>query len=255
MNQEMSKVNSYKNMARIVGVLFIIGTAAGVLSVGLIGTVEGTPDLGKFAANENMVLFGVLSIFIMAAACAGTAIWMYPVLKQYSESLALGAVCFRLIEAALMVIGAIIMLVLLSLSLEFVKAGAPDPSYFETLGMLVRAGYDWLFNVPMLLAWCTAALMYYYIFYRTKLIPRWITAWGIIGIILSMVASMSILFGILDTSMTVHTLMNFPIALQEMVMAVWLIAKGFDPAAIDSLSARAKSDKSAMAVSATKQKV
>jgi predicted cation transporter len=81
--------------------------------------------------------------------------------------------------------------------------------------------------------------MYYYIFYRTKLIPRWITVWGIIGITLSGTAAVLGMFGVLDTSMATQALMNAPIFLQEMVMAVWLIVKGFDPAAVDALSTRA----------------
>jgi hypothetical protein len=239
MNLETSKASSYRWTAIIVGVLFIIGTASGVLSLSFLETTQGTLDLSKIAANENQILIGALLIFIMAAACAGTALWMYPVLRKYNEALALGAVGFRLIEGMLMVITAVSPLVLLSLSQEFVKAGAADSSYFQTFGLIIQAGSNWMGNVSIPLAWCTAALMYYYIFYRTKLIPRWITVWGIIGITLSATAAVLGMFGVLDTSMATQALMNAPIFLQEMVMALWLIVKGFDPAAIDALSARA----------------
>ncbi len=79
--------------------------------------------------------------------------------------------------------------------------------------------------------------MYYYIFYRTELIPRWLTAWGIIGVTLSAIAAVLLMFGILNASMAISTLMSAPIFLQEMVMAIWLIVKGFDPAAVDALPA------------------
>lgn len=249
MNLETSKMNSYRNTAIIVGVLFIIGTATGVLSLGFLGTTQGTLDLNKIAASENQVLIGALLIFIMAAACAGTTIWLYPVLRKYNGALALGAAGFRLIEGTLMVIAALCILVLLTLSQEFVKGGSTDLSYFQTLGVLIQAGYNWIFNGPMLLAWCAAALMYYYVFYQTKLIPRWLSAWGIIGIALIIVSCLLIMFGLIDAG-DIQSLLSFPIALQEMVMAVWLIVKGFSTSAIDSLSAGAESD-TGRAVAAT----
>ncbi len=211
-------------------------------------TTQGTLDLSKISANENQVLIGALMIFIMAAACASTAIWMYPVLRKYSEALALGAVGFRLIEGMLMVVAAVSVLVLLTLSQESIKAGAADASYFQAFGIMIQAVFSWVSNVPMLLAWCTGALMYYYIFYRTRLIPRWLSAWGIIGIALSAAAAILLMFGILNASMAIHTLMNAPIALQEMIMAVWLIAKGFNTSAIASLSARTESDNASITV-------
>lgn len=240
MNQEPNIEGSYRWNAIIVGVLFIIGTASGVLSLGFLETTQGTLDLSKISANENQVLIGALLIFIMAGACVATTFWLYPVLRKYNEALALGAVGFRLIEGILMVITAVSMLVLLTLSKEYVNAGTADPSYFQTFGVIIQAGFNWVANVPITLAWCTAALMYYYIFYQTKLIPRWLTVWGIIGITLSATAAVLLMFGILNTSMAISTLMSAPIFLQEMVMAVWLIVKGFDPSAIASMPGRAR---------------
>ncbi len=152
MDQETRKASPYRRTAIIVGVLFIIGTASGVLSLGFLETTQGTLDLSKIAANENQVLIGALLIFTMAAACASTTFWLYPVLRKYSEALALGAVGFRLIEGMLMVITAVSMLVLLTLSQEFVKAGAADSLYFQSLGVIIQAGYNWVGNVPITLA-------------------------------------------------------------------------------------------------------
>ena len=236
MRQEMS----YNTIAKIVGVLFIIGTASGILSLGFIGSTQGSLDLAKVAADENQVLIGALLIFIMAAACAGTTICLYPVLKKYNEALALGAMGFRLIEGTLMVAAAVCILTLLSLSKDSVAAGAPVSSYYSTLAISIQAGYNWIFNVPMLLAWCTAALMYYYVLYQTKLIPRWLSAWGLIGIVMAMAAAFTTMFGLFDPSMPINTLLNLPIMVQEMIFAAWLVIFGFNAAAFDSLSAGAK---------------
>lgn len=230
--------SSLRNTARIVGILYIIGTAAGVLSVFFAGSIQGTPDQSYFHQifeNRNNILIAVLLLFIMGSACAGTAIWLYPVLKKYNEALALGAAGFRIIEAVFAILGASGLLLLFALSQDFVTAGIPDTSYFQTLGKLILAGHDWITNVAMLLAWSIAALMYYYIFYQTRLIPRWLAAWGLIGISLTMVSTMLVMFGVINVWMPVHSLLNAPIGVQEMVFALWLIVKGFNPSALNEL--------------------
>lgn len=236
-------MDSYRKTAIIVGVLFIIGTSAGILSVFFAGSIQGTPDSNYFAQvseNKNNILIAVLLLFIMAAACAGTAIWLYPVLKKYNEALALGAAGFRIIEAVLGIIGASGLIVLLALSQNFVTAGASDASYYQTVGSVILAGHDWITNVAMLLSWSLAALMYYYIFYQTRLIPRWLAGWGLIGITLAMITTLLVMFGLITVWMPVHSLLNAPIAVQEMIFAVWLIVKGFSPSALASLSASEK---------------
>lgn len=233
MNMEISKIKSANNAARIVGVLFIIGTVAGILGQIIVGPIVGASDyLVQLSANENQVLAGAFFEIVMAVACASIAIWLYPVLKNYSESLALGAVCFRLIEGVLYFVAVIGLISLLTLSQEFVKAGAPDSSYFQTIGTLLMAGYNWVGNVPLLLSWCIGALMYYYIFYRSKLIPRWLSGWGLAGIVLCMAGTILVMFHLVDPLSTAQVILNLPIALQEMVLALWLIVKGFNPSAL-----------------------
>lgn len=221
-------MNTYRNTATIVGVLFIIGFA-GIPSAVLTRPILGTSDyLIKISANENQIIIGALFQFIMAVACAGIGITLYPILKKYNEGLALGSAGFRIIEGALGIVGVVGLILLLTLSQEFVKAGAPGSSYFQTLGVLVIAGRDWVNNVAMILAWCIGALMYYSIFYQSKLIPRWLSGWGLVGITLTIVASMLVMFRLIGPFSTTQGIMNLPIALQEMVLAVWLITKGFN---------------------------
>ncbi|HAG11463.1 MAG TPA: LuxR family transcriptional regulator [Desulfotomaculum sp.] len=108
-------------------------------------------------------------------------------------------------------------------------AGAPDASYFQTLGTLtlkenVSIGYILQIVFPL------GALMFYCVLYQAKLIPRWISGWGLIAAILVLALAFLDLFGIV----TSHDVLDLPIFLQEMVMAVWLIVKGFNPSGIES---------------------
>lgn len=232
-------MNANRKIARIAGVLFITATVAGILGVVFLNPLLNDPDyLLKIAANENQVILGALFVFILAAASAGIAISLYPVLRKYNEGLALGAVGFRLIEGVFDIVGVIGLLLLVTLSQEFVKAGAPVSSYFQILGGLLLAGYHWVNNVAVLLAWSLGALMYYYIFYQTKLVPRWLSGWGLVGITLTIVTSLLVLFRLISPMGTIQVVSNLPIGVQEMVLAVWLIVKGFNPSAIASGSAK-----------------
>ncbi|MHB8130177.1 MAG: DUF4386 domain-containing protein [Mobilitalea sp.] len=232
-------MDTHKKSARIAGVLLIIGTVTGMLSASLMSPILDGPEyLGKIAGNENKILIGALLIFIMAVACAGIAFSLYPILKKYNDGLAIAAVGFRVIEAVLMTVSVIIYIVLVALSHEFVKAGAPAETYFQTLGVLLNAGVDWVSNVGMLLAWCLGAMIYYYIFYKTKLIPRWLSGWGLISTALCIMASLLVMLHQIGPFSTMQIIMNLPIAVQEMVLAVWLILKGFKPSAVKLLLAR-----------------
>jgi hypothetical protein len=230
-------MNTNKKTARIAGVLFIIATVASLLSLPFIAPIKASNYLIDVSANGNQVIIGALLLFVGAAASAGIAISLYPILKKYNQGLALGAVGFRLIEGMLGIVGVICLLLLTTLSQEFVKAGAPDSSYFQTSGALIVAVRDWMGNVAGLLAFGLGALMYYYIFFQTKLVPRWLSGWGLVGAALCMVAGMLVMFRVIGPMSTTQVVLAVPIAVQEMVLAVWLIVKGFNPSVIASGSA------------------
>ena len=224
--------------ARITGILFIIATAASILSLPFLQPINASNYLVDVSANGNQVTAGALLSLIAAAASASIAISMYPILRRYNEVLALGAVGFRLIEGVFYVVSVVGLLSLLTLSQEFVKAGAPDPSYFQTLGALTLAGYHWAGNVTSLLAFSLGALMYYVIFYQTRLVPRWLSGWGLVAISLTMASGVLAMFSLIGPLSTFQVVLNLPIAVQEMVLAVWLIVNGFNASVMASGSPR-----------------
>ena len=230
-------MNTHKKTARIVGVLFIAATVAGIVSGIFLGPRTESDYLTSISENEKQVIIGAFFYAIMAVAVAGIAIVIYPVLKKYNEVLALGYVGARLVEGLLFSIGVVSLLTLLTLSKEFVAAGAPDASYFQTLGTLVLAARDWAGMLGST-AFILGALMYYYIFYRSKLIPRWLSVWGLIGVPFWIAAELLLMFGVIEPFSTNAILLDIPIAINEIVLAVWLIVKGFNPSAIASLAAK-----------------
>ena len=218
-----------RKTAIIVGVLFIIGTVAGVISVVFTGSTLSDPNyLIKVSENQNQIVTAALLVLTMGFALAMVPFVIFAVLKKHNKILALGYVVFR---GALETVTAIAMVInwlfLLIVSREYVAAGAPDASNFQALGAVLLKGADPLSALGGIV-FSLGALMLYYVFYQSKLIPRWISAWGFIAILLHLFTCILILFHLQSPFSMENSVMNFPIFLQEMVMAVWLIVKGFN---------------------------
>ncbi len=226
-------MNNYRKTAIIVGVLYIIGTVSGILSVASSGPAREAAYLGSIGTNPNQIVVAALFVLLMGLALALVPIMLFPLLRKFNEVLATGYVVFRgALETTLYIGMTVSWLVLIILSQEYLQAGAPAESYFQTLGMLILASNETL-NTMLIIVFCLNALMLYTVFYQSQLIPRWISIWGFIAILLHLTTAFLLLFGIVESS-NMSTLMafNFLILVQEMVMAVWLIVKGFSPAAI-----------------------
>ena len=232
-------MNSSRMNAVVVGVLFIIGTVTGAIAAAIGNPILDAPDyLTSISANESQIIIKAFLVFLMGVACAGIGLALYPIMKKYSTGLAIGVVGFRVAEGILEILGGVITIGLLALSQEFVKAGAPDAAYFQTIGAIIKAGDEWLSNGAALQLWCIGALMYYTVFYHYRLVPRWLSGWGLAGITLTTMTGVLVMLHIIPGFGTAQVAANLPIALQEMVFAVWLIAKGVNSSAVASLSAK-----------------
>ena len=216
-----------RKTAVLVGVFFIIGTAAGILSGVLTIPILDTPDdvLAAVAANPNQLVLGAILVLVMGFAVAMIPVLLYPIFKNYNEVLALGGVIFRGVLEAVNYIGIVICwLLILSLS----QAETTDIT--TALSTLLLDTTYWL-NLMLAIVFCLGALMIYYLFFRTRLIPRWLSGWGFIGAILYLTAPLVIMFDPQHPPLSLDSgvgLLMAPLALQEMVLAVWLIIKGFN---------------------------
>ena len=221
-------MNSDKKTAMIVGVLFIIGTVAGILSLLFSGPLRDPDYLISVSANENQVITGSLLVLIMAVALAMVPVMMFPVFKKYNEALALGYVVFRGgLETVSSIAFVISSLLLIPLSHDFVNAGSPDASYFQNSGTLLLAAADQASTI-LTIVFSLGALMFYYLWYHSKLIPRWLSIWGLAGTVLYLTHGVLSLFG------SGWEMLMAPLGVNEMVLAVWLIVKGFDQTQIVS---------------------
>jgi hypothetical protein len=232
------KMNTNRRSAVIVGILFLLGFAGAFGPVMVKPILDDPMYLARIFENQNTVMMGVLAQLIMALACAGIAIGLYPILKKHNESLALGAVGFRMIENIFQIVAALALLTLLTLSQESVKANALSAPSFQVAGTSLHAIHFWSALVLAHFGFCLGALMYYYVFYRSGLIPRWLSGWGIVAILMHLTGAIITMFTQIDPFSTSTSLLSIPIGLNELTLAGWLIVKGFNPSAIASLSAK-----------------
>jgi hypothetical protein len=217
-------MDTNRKIAIIVGILFIIATVAGSLSVIVYGSLLKIPvDLTAVATSVNQIVIGSLLYLLMNAAIPAIAIAIYPVLKKYNEAWALGYVVARVGEGFFFCIQVLAVAVVFFLAQGWVKAGSAAVPGLANL--MVTAG-DWAFHFGFGLFFLTSALILNFVLYRTKLGPRWLSGWGFIGALLIIVHYLLIYFGPGQ-----FDALFFPIAIQEMVFALWLIIKGFDKAA------------------------
>lgn len=227
-------MNPERKMALVPGLLFIIATALSFVGDAILGSLpEGPAFLAALFANQARVGLAVVVKVLSAAASAGIAISLYPVLRRHSEGLALGAVCFRVIEAVFYLISALGLLSLVSLGHEYASAELPLGQQLVALGTMIKATRTWAGFVLGVISFCLGGGMYYVIFFRTRLVPRWLSVWGLLALASLLTMVICIMFGGKPEGLIL--VLAAPIALQELVLALWLILKGFNARALTSM--------------------
>jgi hypothetical protein len=233
---EEIEMPTYRGNAIAAGVLFIACSAASILSIVPLGASVSAPvDLARLAANDSRVVLTALIEFVWAATGMGIAIALYPVLRKFNPALALGSVVGRVVENVFVLIGTLGLLVLLTVSQQ--AAGSAAPSSFQATGDALVAVRDWVGGFVAMIPFAIGTLMYTYVFYTSRLVPRWLSGWGLVAIVLSTVATVYAGFAQDFGFTTVNLVLGVPIAFQEMALAIWLIAKGFSSPALASIAA------------------
>src|SRR5664279_5177770 len=165
----------------------------------------------------------------------GIAIALYPVLRLFNPTLALGSVVGRVVENVFILVGTLSLLALLTVSQQ--AEGSAGPSSFQATGDALVAVREWASaDFVAGLAFVVGTFLYNYVMYRSRLVPRWLSGWGQVGAVLTLVAIVYAGFTQDFGFTTVNSVLMAPIGLQEMALAVWLLAKGFSPSAVRSIA-------------------
>ena len=214
-------MNSTRRLAVAAGLLFLVADVAGGLFFAFAGGLgTGQAYVDAVPAHQTELGLGALCIFLMGAAGTGIVVAFYPVLRLRHEAVAIGAVVFR-------VSGEVIAFLLAGLTLATISvanaaAGASDSiPYVLATNVLVDARDQ--FSLVGSVAFGIAALLYCSVFFESRLLPRWLSAWGVLGAVVWLAgAAWAFVSHNVDGGLAMA-----PLGLNEIVMAVWLIARGF----------------------------
>ncbi len=213
--------NSRKT-AKIVGYLFILATAITFVAIIFMFPLLGeTIDPIVVAENQGSMAISMVCWMILAASVAGIGIYMYPVLKESNKTLAASYGIFRILETVFILIAIIYIMDIVALSQDYVSSGT-DTALFVAQSSELMGHYDLAFRIGTMIFLGLGGLVIYYQVHRAGLVPRWLAGWGFIG------AAMVFVYGVATFFGYDPAIMSLPIAVQEMVFAVWLIAKGFN---------------------------
>ncbi len=234
-------MKTYRMNAMMAGGLYVLGTVFGVTSAIVGGEVlsstisgkplEGVDMLGLVAANASQLTGGAFFVLMMGISRVAMTIFLYPIFKKDSEELAAGMLLFRgALEGTWYIAVTLGILSMVALGNEYVAAGANSAS-LQSMGNVLYQFQDFLGPVGTLVFLIGAACLYVS-FYRTKLIPRWLSIWGLIDVVPYFAYALLHFFH-LDTGFGFY--LQMVLAPQEIVMGLWLLIAGFNKDAVKNL--------------------
>ncbi len=221
-------MSTENKIAKAVGALFIVTMILGMIDAYTVAPILNA-SLTDYYSNASQFYIGAFSILLMSLGVVGIAILLYPILEKHNRIIAITYLCSRVMECLLLIIGVIVYFLLVNLSQEFIRIGSPDSSCFQTIASVaVEARYS-SYQVAMIIL-SFASIMFCYLLYKTRLIPRSISIVGVIGYASVLVSAPLDLIGMIDTT-GAGGVLYIPGALFELfLLPIWLFIKGFNPA-------------------------
>ncbi len=218
-----------RNIAIVAGILFIateITAIAGLLLYDPI--LRDAAYIVKTAASETQILWGAFFEILLVLSVVGTSITLYPILKKYNETMALGTVCFRLLEATIIIIGIMSLLAIVSLNHEFLGETHPNLQSYIMAGKLLLNVHNWTFLYGPNLILGPSTFLTSYLLYKSKLVPRLITFLGLLGGPLISLNAVLVTFGIYPQMSALAFSFAIPVFAYEVSLALRLLFRGFD---------------------------
>jgi hypothetical protein len=221
------ETNTYRTTAIAVGMIYLAGFVVGLVGSGLIQSILGTPDyLSTVSAHSLMLAIGALLWLMAVAGDAAHGVLMFPILKQHSERLALGYLASRIIDAVFLAVYALFVLLQIPLGSAYLKAVAPTTFSLQALSAVLIQASPYA-NTIGWIALGLAGVMLNSVFYRAKLVPRWIAVWGLVGYAIICCGMIAELMG-----SGLDLVSELPGGLWEVFVGGWLIVKGFNASAL-----------------------
>lgn len=225
-------MTQYRKTAIIIGILFLIALILNLIATEIFKPILSAPDYLALAyPSKNEVILGNLLNIICAFAMIFIPISLLPIAKKYSANLAISYIVFRALEGILFIFIAIKTQLFISLSKEYLLVGSHNNSYIQTIGSSIHDEINWTTNIYIII-FTLGGFSFYSLLYKSKLVPRFLSVWGLVGVLLLLIGAILGLFnaGIFHETPLMEGMVYFAplIALNEFVLSIWLIIKGFN---------------------------
>ena len=224
--------NTYRRTTIVVGVTYIAGFVIGIPANVLVQSILGAQhSLSTVSASSILLALGAILLLLTALGDAAHGVLMFPILKPHSERLALGYLAARIIDGVFLTINVLFIVIQIPLGSEYLKAAATMPS-LQAMSTVLNQANLYADNLGWI-ALGLAGIMLNYVFYRTKLIPRWIAVWGMVGYVIISCGMVAALMG-----SNLGLVSELPGGLWEIFVGGWLIVKGFNASVFASQATR-----------------
>jgi hypothetical protein len=220
-----------RKTALVAGALYIITFVGSIPALALYHDILKDPNYILGHASDTGVRVSALLEIICALAGIGTAVVLHRVVRRYSPTRALGFIASRVWEAAMICVGVMSVLAIVTLHHDATGASGSTAGSLVGPARALVALHDWTFLVGPGLAPAISAMCLATVLYRSRLVPRIIPTLGLIGAPMLVVSSVATLFGVFDQVSSAAFVLALPIATWEFSLGVWMVVKGFKPSA------------------------
>jgi hypothetical protein len=222
-------MSSTRNTATVAGVFFLVAAAASIPALALYQPAFSDTAYVLGAGADTRVLLGGLLEVITVIAVAGTGVALYPVVKRQNHGVALGYVVGRLLEAAVISVGLVSVVSIVTLRQGSAAAAGADDGALVVVQEALVAVHDWTFLLGPNFALGVNTLLLAWLMHRSGLVPRWIAVLGLAGGALIFASATAVLLGLYDQISAMGVIAALPVFAWEMSLAVYLVVKGFKP--------------------------
>lgn len=221
-------MNSTNKTSRILGVAFLLQFVTSFSSGAFMKQAWFVPGnisetMLKIADNPSLMKTNILVDTLTALGVIFLGAILFLTLRKQNERMALTALGFYILEAALLAVSRLETFSLLRISQEYVTAG--QPAYLLTMGNLAYESMDFVGNTLHMLVFCLGAILFYYLLDKSRIVPRVLSLWGLITVSFLLIWTLLAIFGY-----TVPFFLYVPYVPFELVIGIWILLKGIKDA-------------------------
>ena len=220
-------MDSQKNNARTIGILFVIATVTAIIGLLLYTPVLHNPNYIIDGSDNQKITWGAVFEILTAFATIGISVTLYPILKEFDPRMAIAVVAFRVAEAMMIIIGILCLLTIVTLNVQLRGEVNADQQTYVVVGKMLVTFHNWTFLYGPNVLLGPSTLMTAYLLNKSNLVPKSVSVFGMISGPAIFACGILVTLGLFEQLSVWGILLALPVFSYEMFLAAYLIIKGF----------------------------